>query len=353
MKRLFISSAVALAFLVSCTKEIEYNGPASSPMLIINSLTCAGKSPSVSLSASTPFLETYNYDNIIKSGAEVIIAINGIEANATYVDSLKSYCDSRILNDGDIITVTATDPDYGIATATDTVPYSQTCTVSSHTKEYVPVVSWDDILYNSYSGGNSVDSTWVIGTEIDLPDNRNHFYFLSIEPTMTYYRMTPFGMDTIVKDLYYNIPTSTRIMMGQVNATDEMQNSLEGESLQLGMSNFVFSSQNLEKGNTLDFEVLLEKPDTIAYGPFYDSNGDYIGWEPYSIADSIIGNPEYRTDIKLYVLSSTYYYYHKSVTDFMYSDLNFLSEPVTIIHNVKGGAGIVATYSGRSYSISY
>lgn len=353
MKRILISAAITVALFGSCTKEIEYTGPASKPMLIINSLTCSGKVPSVSLSASTPFLETFNSNNIIKSLASVTISINGIPAQATYVDSLKSYSDSRILNDGDIITITATDPDYGTATATDTVPHSQTCSFSSHTKKYVPVISWDDILYNSGTDGNSVDSTWVVSAEIQLPDNKNHFYFLSVEPTMTYYRLTPYGMDTIVWDLYYSIPTQTRIMLGQVNATQEIQNSQTGESLERGVCSYLFSGQNLKAGNSLDFEVLLEKPDTLDYCVKYDSNGDYLGWEPYSIADSIVGEPEYRTNIKLYVLSNTYYYYHKSVNDFRESDGSFLTEPVTIIHNVKGGAGIVATYSGQSYSIKY
>ncbi|MBR3658748.1 MAG: DUF4249 family protein, partial [Bacteroidaceae bacterium] len=58
----------------------------------------------------------------------------------------------------------------------------------------------------------------------------------------------------------------------------------------------------------------------------------------------------YSVTVKLYVLSDAYYYYHKSVNDYIDADdLSFLSEPVTIIHNIKGGAGIVATYTSRTF----
>jgi hypothetical protein len=34
-------------------------------------------------------------------------------------------------------------------------------------------------------------------------------------------------------------------------------------------------------------------------------------------------------------------------------DISFLSEPVTIIHNVKGGAGIVATYTSKTFQTAF
>ncbi len=283
-----------------------------------------------------------------------MIGINGIEAPATYVDSLSSYSDSRILQEGDIITVTATYPDYGTATATDTVPYSQSCTISRYTKEYVPVKSWDDVIGDQYYGYiNPVDSTWVIGADINVPDSRCYYYFMTVEPTMTYQRLTPQGIDTIVMNIHYTIPTPTRIMLGMLNGTQDIQDAQASGSLEFGMGSFIFSGQNLEAGNPLNFEVLMEQPDTLDYRITYNADGEFMGFESYSIADSIIGEPKYRTDINLYVLSENYYYYHKSVNDFNQSDADFLTEPVTIIHNVKGGAGLVGTYSSSSYSIDY
>ena len=34
-------------------------------------------------------------------------------------------------------------------------------------------------------------------------------------------------------------------------------------------------------------------------------------------------------------------------------DISFLSEPVTILHNVKGGAGIVATYTSKTFQTEF
>ena len=67
---------------------------------------------------------------------------------------------------------------------------------------------------------------------------------------------------------------------------------------------------------------------------------------PDKIKDEVI----YTLDVKLYVLSGAYYYYHKSVKDYNDSEeISFLSEPVTILHNMKGGAGILATYTSKSF----
>jgi hypothetical protein len=94
----------------------------------------------------------------------------------------------------------------------------------------------------------------------------------------------------------------------------------------------------------------MEKPDTLGWVYTYDENSFLTISDPYSISSQLKDEVIYTVNIKLYALSRAYYFYHKSVKDFRNADeISFLSEPVTILHNVKGGAGILATYTGQPF----
>ena len=340
--------------ICACTKDIEYNGPDSERMLILNSITQSGNIPKFRMGHSAFFLDSHYSGNSLDSDVTVKVDINGQTQTATYVEGLKAYTDGRAIKDGDIISVTASHPLYGTVSATDTVPYAQNCLFTDYRKEYVPAKTMSDMFDDPYYGfdDESVDSVWVTELEIQGIDDKRDFYMLTIEPTMTYYRHYEWseGYDTIQQGIHFKIPAETKILLGLADdATAILEETDADSQFEWGKSEFMFDDLHIKDGNKFSFNIMMEVPDTLEY-ILLSNEGYYGNTDPYSIADKIKDEVIYSIDVKLYVLSNTYYYYHKSVNDYREADdIDFLSEPVTIIHNVKGGAGIVATYTSRTF----
>lgn len=355
MKRYSILLTIAAVLTVSCTKDIEYKGPDSERMLIVNSITESGKIPSFRMSHSAFFLDSYYSGNSLKSGVSVQVDINGETRDAVYTDSVYGYTDGRAIKDGDVISVTASHPLYGTISAVDTVPYAQNCMFSEYRKEYVPTKTMSELFDDFFLDfdDNTVDSVWVAEIEIMGIDNKKDFYMLSIQPTMTYYRYNDYleQYDTLTQYLHFKIPSDTKILLGQSDAATAVLEDTEADSqFNWGYTDFIFEDIYIKDGNKLSFDIMMEIPDTMDYIYTYNEQSYLENYAPYSIADKIKDEIIYSVDVKLYVLSNTYYYYHKSVNDYKNADdISFLSEPVTILHNVKGGAGVLATYTSKTF----
>ena len=347
--------AIASVLAVACTKDIEYKGPDSKRMLVVNSITESGDTPVFKMSHTAFFLDPYYSGNALKSDVTISVNINGETRNATYVDSLYGYTDGRTVKDGDLISVTASHPLYGTISATDTVPYAQNCLFSDYRKEYVPIKPMSELFEEYFMDFNddAVDSVWVTSIEIQGVNDKKDYYMLTIEPSMTYIRFLDYlgEYDTITESLHFKVPSETKILMGQADEATAILEDSEGDSqFNWGYTDYVFEDLYIKDGNKLSFDIMMEKPDTLDYIFTYDDEGFFVDAQPYSIADKINDTIVYSVDVNLYVLSSTYYYYHKSVRDYQNADdISFLSEPVTILHNVKGGVGIMATYTGKSF----
>ena len=229
MKRYNTIILAATVLICACTKDIEYKGPDSERMLILNSITQSGNIPKFRMGHSAFFLDSHYSGNSLDSDVTVKVDINGQTQTATYVESLKAYTDGRAIKDGDIISVTASHPLYGTVSATDTVPYAQNCLFTDYRKEYVPAPTMSELFDDPYSifDGSEVDSVWVTEIEIQGIDNERDFYMLSIEPSLIYYKYTDWigDYDTIKQALHFNIPAETKILLGQA---DEATASLNG-----------------------------------------------------------------------------------------------------------------------------
>lgn len=346
--------AITAVMAAACTKDIDYKGPDSERMLVVNCVTEAGSVPVFKISHSAFFLDPYYRGNELKKNVTVSVDINGETRNAVYVDSLRGYSDGRALTYGDIISVTASHPEYGTATASDTVPQAQECIYTDYRKEYVPASTMSEMFddYISDFDDTEVDSVWVAEIEIPGTADKTDYYIMTIEPTMTYYRYMEYDddYDTIVLYLHYKIPADTKILLGQSDAATAVLEDTEADSqFEYGKSSYIFDDLNIKDGNKFSFNIMMEQPDTLEW-PFYDFNlNEEKEYEPYSIAHLLKDDVVYTINVKLYVLSNTYYYYHKSVEDFKQADISFLSEPVTILHNVQGGVGILATYASKTF----
>lgn len=334
--------------MTACVKDIDYNGPDGKRMLIVNSITPAGKAPVFEISHSAFFLDSYYTGNVLDGGVDVKVTINGQTETAGYVDSLKGYTDGRILKQGDILTVQAYHSEYGSLYATDTVPYAQSCIVTGHTRKYESGKTLGE-LFNRYRKKHQVraDSSWVLEIEIGERKNITDYYILTINPTMTYFKYndTLGYYDTITDTIHYKTPASTKVILGQANAATSLLEDTGTEiRLERGLGFYIFDDLYLKDRNKVGFEVILEKPDTLEYIYTYNSDSVIIDTTSYSIANKLKDEVIYNANIQFYTISETYYYYHKSASDFRRSRVNFMSEPVTVLHNVNGGAGIMATY---------
>ena len=355
MKRYSILLATTAVLAVACTKDIEYKGPDSERMLVVNSITASGDTPVFKMSHTAFFLDPYYSGNTLKSDVTVNVNINGDTRNAAYVDSLHGYTDGRAIKDGDVISVTASHPLYGTISATDSVPYTQNCLFTDYRKEYVHIQPMSE-LFDDYFldfDDNAVDSVWVTNIEIQGVNNKKDYYMLTIEPSMTYIKFNDDmgNYDTLTQNLHFKVPAETKILLGQTDEATAILEDSEGDSqFNWGYTDFIFDDLHIKDGNKLSFDIMMEKPDTMDYNFIYTDAGFFLDAQPYSIADKIKDTVVYSVDVNLYVLSSTYYYYHKSVKDYLNADeISFLAEPVTILHNVKGGIGILATYTARSF----
>ena len=170
---------------------------------------------------------------------------------------------------------------------------------------------------------------------------------------MTYFRYNEADdkYDTLTQNLHFKIPSETRILLGQTDATSTILDETESDNdFEWGYTDFIFDDLHIKDGNRFSFDIMMEMPDTMDYIYVYNEEGYYMDAQPYSIADKIKDDVIYSVNVRLYVLSGTYYYYHKSVKDYLNADdISFLSEPVTILHNIKGGAGVLATYTGKTF----
>lgn len=349
----------AAVLICACTKDIEYKGPDSERMLIVNSITRSGNIPLFRMSHSAFFLDSYYSGHNLNSDVTVNVDINGETRTATYEESSKAYSDGRAIHDGDIISVTASHPLYGTVSATDTVPHAQNCLFSNYRKEYVPTQTMSELFDDFVSDfdDSSVDSVWVTELEIQGIDDKKDFYMLTIEPAVIYYQYNDWTeqYDTLQKVLHFKIPSETKILLGQADGATAVLEETEADSqFEWGKAEFMFDDLHIKDGNKFSFEIMMEKPDTLGLVYSYSNEGYLEGNDPYSIADKIKDEIVYSVTVKLYVFSDAYYYYHKSVNDYWDADdISFLSEPVTILHNVKGGAGIVATYTSKTFQTEF
>ena len=356
---LFCTALLASA----CIEDIEYNGSDSKSMLVANCITRDLEIPVFHMTRSHSFLEYYSTNEDIKSGIDMTVDINGKTRKAEYDEHLGGYSDGRIIRQGDVISFNASHPEYGSISATDTVPYAQECHMNSYIKKYVHVKTISEAFedYEPDFQDDKVDSSWVVELDIQGRPDATDYYLLKIEPVVVYTTKWAFDDNEFKMPaaLHFKVPAATKVLLEQSNdATAILEETEEDSQFEYGFTTYMFSDQHIKDGSKLTFEILMEKPDTAQYiyytndTPDDDSQSAYPPSDLYSF--KTYGNEiEYQLNIQLYVLSRSFYLYQESVSDYEDSDMTFMSEPVTIIHNVKGGAGILATYAVKDFSFGF
>ena len=89
LKNIIISALSALT-LVSCSMDIEYKGKDGKRMLVMNSVVEAGQQTYISVSRSAFFLDVSRTGQVLTQSDDVTVSvdINGVELDASYVDSM-------------------------------------------------------------------------------------------------------------------------------------------------------------------------------------------------------------------------------------------------------------------------
>ncbi|MBO4268350.1 MAG: DUF4249 domain-containing protein [Bacteroidaceae bacterium] len=361
------TAALGLMILLAaaCTKDIEYKGPDSKPMLVMNCIVQDGEVPVIHVSRSVFFLDFFQSRKSLDDRTTVDVEINGESRHAAWDTSEQVYTDGRTVHAGDIVHITASHPDYPGVSATDTVPVPSECIITGFRKQYSPRKTigelFDDI--DPSFDDSRIDSTWVVEIEIDDLKDHPDYYFLTIMPTISFvtdhYEGGP--LDTVTVPLHYQIPAKTKILLDQSDAaTSFLEETESDDEFKYGQESFIFPDQHIKDGSRLTFEILMERPDTVS-GIIYttdslDYYSGYGSYDPYYYSNylftsgQIYGDLVYSANVVLHTLSSSYYFYHKSTEDFEDAEMTLMSEPVTVISNVKGGAGILGAYSSRKYT---
>ena len=349
-KHIYIIAAV-IAILTSCTETIDYKGHDTEPMLVINSIVNAGDTVKVRVSHSTFFLDSRNEGSFL-TDANVTVSINGDSRQAAFDPTDSLYRDSRTIHSGDRLTVSAFHPSYGTATATDVVPDSIGLTFSERRNVFIAPSDSSYWFDGSISG--LTDSVWSV--TVNLPESNPdsvRFYRLSIYPYMKWSmdRIETdawfYDDDSIMENLYYSIPFQAYLLTGGDSSTDDLESMFtDAVTYDSGINEFVFSNERIGDNTGITFDVCLTRPHPASWYYGYDEDCDTICNKPFS------GDVTYCFDVSLESMSETCYYYYRSAREFDNSSWAILDEPVTIIHNVKGGLGIIAGRSAFSTTLT-
>ncbi|GHT62264.1 hypothetical protein AGMMS50239_15090 [Bacteroidia bacterium] len=323
---LYIAS-LFMAFLFSCEKEIEFKGDEVKTKLVLNSILTPDSVVKIHLTESRFFL---NNERVFK---EINNATVELWKDGNKIENLSNagsgyYTGTYIPKEGDNLRITASCQGF------DPVECSTEIVIPS------PVISVDtmnfreDRQYSTYYDGNA----FVIDSSV-------------------YYQTINFDMDITFKDptdianyyalnlylkIYFSTGDSTYYPIG-FNSDDMV---FQQTSNEMG---FLEDDRNYLRSNLFSDELLDGKEYKLKvkaynigigknpYAPEYE-NPDVIGKEVF---------------VELQSLSPSYYRFRKTreagynVNDIM----EYFTEPVQIYSNVKGGIGILGSYSSSVYHI--
>ena len=323
---------VLAAFLFSCEKEIKFSGDEVKTKLVLNGLLTPDSIVKINLTESRFFLDN---DEFIKKvdNATAILWKDGNKIETLSNAGKGYYAGTYLPKTGDNLRITASCDGF------DPVECSTEIVASSSIISVDTLNIMEDRMYTYYQmsedGIYSVDSS-------------------------SYYLNTRFDLDITFKDTkdipnYYNI----KIYMKYYFPT--------GDSVCLS---FIYKSDDLvfQRGNNgigfledIDYLKTAYFNDELFDGKEYKLKVKASNWGDIFIGKHSVfpeeENPEpvgKKIIVELQSLSYPYYLYLKTreANGNMSKLLESFSEPVQIFSNVKGGIGILGSYSSSVYTIT-
>ena len=334
-----------ILLFTSCVNDIPYDAEIGAPKLVLNAMLRAnGEQLTATVGRTAHFLDTEEPQRL--NDATVTATINGEDFPLVYDEASESYLSHYGLNAGDEVTLTATHT-LGTASATERVMHPAPIAVAHTTM--VPFTPPGDPL--SAALLNEVDSALLVSIYIDDPAEEANYYRLSIHYEGSY--EVTFPDDVYTRDYntteetfyphYLFTESSTRLM----TTSESMSQMFSGLLYMSSTNSFIFTDQNLRNADgqpIVDFMFLMESPAT----PNFNPESGWIEddeWDGYISPADTVSRATYHYAFMLEHLSEDYYKYIEDATAFEMTGGAFVGEPMPIHTNIRGGLGIVGSYS--------
>ena len=336
---------LASTMLTSCVNDIPYDAEIGAPKLVLNAMLRAnGEQLTATVGSTAHFLDTEEPRRL--SDATVTATINGEDFPLVYDEASESYLSYYGLNAGDEVTLTATHA-LGTVSATERVKFPTPIAVANTTM--LPFTPPGDPLSAAFL--NEVDSALLVSIYIDDPAEEANYYRLSIHYEGSYEVTFPDdiytrGYNTTEEAFYPHYlftESSTRLM----TTSESMSQMFSGLLYMSSTNSFIFTDQNLRNADgqpIVDFMFLMESPASPNFNP---ESGwmEEDEWNDYISPADTVSRATYHYAFMLEHLSEDYYKYLEDVAAFDMTGGAFVGEPMPIHTNIRGGLGIVGSYS--------
>ena len=320
MKKVLVLVLSAIV-LVSCVKEIEFNGEQTDPKIVINSLVEPGKPVTAYVSKSWFFLDPYSQtESQIPENVQASLYVNDtfIGEMTPYIDTIWTadsswldiayktmwafahpYCPET----GDVVRITASANGFDDAEATTSpLPNAPICGISGQ-----KITEWEKYVYFAY-GDSEQDTAWCISATVEMTLN-----LVDPNPGQTdYFRI-------YINTHGYNYGDDICHFSNTMSYTDPVFSNASMGLDYFGSNIPVFTDQ-LFDGGSYHVKIPLYVYLTLT---------DYV-------------DPKFYRE-RIFVEHLTKEYADYLGTCDQGDDLTqFFSEPIQTYSNVKGGYGIVA-----------
>ena len=353
---------LSVTMMASCTNDIPYDAEIDAPKLVLNTMLQPDSMLTATVSRTAHFLDTEEPQRV--ADATVAAVVNSKEVRLTYSADTKDYRSSYRLCPGDEVTLTATHH-IGTATATAQVMASTAITIA-HTTMQSFANPGDPV---SLATLNEVDSALMVSLYIDDPANETNYYRLTIDYEGSYLVSIPNDMlytdtypyaerddeakgDTLIKEGFYPHYLLTESSSRLVIDSESAGQFLSGLLYLTSSNSIIFSDEYLHGANgqpIIDFLMLMEYPRSSKEMDDTESGwGEENIWgeDPDFIFPSdTVSYASYYSHFTLETLSEDYYRYLNDAASYGIMGGMGIGEPTPIHTNIRGGLGIVGSYS--------
>ena len=349
-----------LVMMSSCVNELPYDEQIGAPRLVLNALLLPDSTLTATVSRTAHFLDTEEPQRL--ADATVTATINGERMPLVYSADTKDYRSPYILRSGDAVTLTAS---HAIGTATATAQVTTPTALAIARTAMQPFTNPGDPV--SLAVLNEVDSAMLVSLHIDDPADEANYYRLTMDYYGTYLARYPeeiyggYGQDKqddasgyfVTEEGFYPHYLLTESSSRLVIDSESAAQLLGGLLYLTSYNSLIFTDKQLRSADgqsTLDFLMLMESPRTS--GEMLDPESGWMGgndWtDGFIFPSDTVSHATYHYHFMLETLSEDYYRYLSTVSSYGIMGGTFVGEPTHIHTNVRGGLGIVGSYSNAS-----
>ena len=358
-----------IAMMASCVNNIPYDAEIGAPKLVLNAILQPDSLLTVTVGRTAHFLDTEEPQRV--ADATVTAVVNGKEVRLTYSADTKDYRSTYRLCTGDEVALTATHH-IGTATATAQVMMPTAITIAHTTMQ--PFANPGDPV--SLATLNEVDSALMVSLYIDDPAEETNYYRLTIDYEGSYLVSLPNDMlysdmysyaeendeakgDTLIQEGFYPHYLLTESSSRLVIESESAGQLLSGLLYLTSSNSIIFSDEQLRGANgqpIIDFLMLMEYPrsNKNMYNPESGWGEENIWGDPWDddfiFPSDTVSYANYHSHFTLETLSEDYYRYLNDAASYGMMGGMGIGEPTPIHTNIRGGLGIVGSYSSAGCS---